>query len=207
MMNRKSTKSKALLRKVKSADGGKRFSVPSHPPSFTSAPWFNLVVRIDAPGAIITTTNLRDQLANQIGNAIVGTYHVRLQSVRFWGSLGIGSGSLPPPINVLINDPIAISTAVPAGGTGTRVLEQITDYPDVVRRACFGYRYPKAQRETAIFLSGVAAGNLYVTNGLGANSVVYVNLQWRFAPTLPPGPSTDDELVEALKSFTWLPWK
>jgi hypothetical protein len=172
----------------KPKQGGGRFKVPSHPPSFTSGPWFNLIVRIDSPGAIITTLGLRDQISNQLGSGTVSNYTVRLQRVRFWGNLtgaAAPSGS-PAPINVLIHDPIAISAASGAGGIGQRVLEQITAYPDVVNRSAFGYRYPEAQRNSAIELTGTSAGQLFVSNGMGVGSVVYVDIQWRFAPTAPP---------------------
>lgn len=190
------TRSNKVLRRK---DNGGRYKILSHPPSFTSGPWWNLTVRIDSPGAIITTLGLRDQMSSQIGSGTVNNFQVRLQSVRFWGSTGTSGTSGPSPINILIHDPIAISAAAPSGGTGGRILEQITDYPDVVNRAAFGYKYPKAQRDFSLALTGTAAGNLFITNGMGSNSVVYINLQWRFAPSVPP--SFGEDLASELEAI------
>jgi hypothetical protein len=198
-MNRKDTRVRQFVRRPNrnrrkaNADGGKRFIVSPHPPSFISCPWFNLVVRIANPSVIINTVTLRDALISQLGLSPNITYAVRLQQVRFWGALvGATSGTPPPPINVIINDPIGLSTTTSGSGVGIRVLEQFTDYPDVVQRACFGYRYPRAQREFSLGLTGTISGNLFVTNGMGAGSVVYVTLQWRTSLLTPPALTGED---------------
>jgi hypothetical protein len=207
-MNRRDTRVRQFVRRSNrnrqkpNADGGKRFIVSPHPPSFVSCPWFNLVVRIDSPAVLISTVLLRTAFLSQLGFSGTNPYAVRLQQVRFWGALvGSTSGTPPPPINVIINDPISLSTAANGSGVGIRVLEQFTDYSDVVQRACFGYRYPKAQREFSFGLTTTNNGNLFVTNGMGPGSVVYVTLQWRSSPLLPPDAVDSDDLSSSFDAI------
>lgn len=181
-----------VSRRREKGDGGFRFRISPHPPSITTNPWFNLVVRINSPATPVTTLALRAAMDSQLGLPGGPSFVVRLQSVRFWGALYGASPSTPPPaINVQVNDPIGLQPASATGGIGQRALEVITDYPDVVRRACIGYRYPRAQREAAIALPTINGGNLYVTNGMGDGSVIYVNLQWRPLTNVPPSVFSD----------------
>jgi len=163
--------------------------IDSRPPDFVSAPWYNLVVRIDAPAVAVTTVNLQAALASQLGITFTGGFTtVRLQSVKVWGALVSPNASQPlQRVTVIINDPIGLD-GVLSNGIGTRVLEQITDYPDQVNRAALGYVYPKAQREFSLRLSGSGQplAPLLSTIGLGANSVIYFNVQWRAGITVAP---------------------
>lgn len=179
-------------RQRSNADGGRRIKIPPHPPSFVSMPWYNLVVRFENASANFTTVNLRDGIHSQFGGATTSNLDVRLQSVKFWGAL-IPPGSTTPlaPISVLVSDPIGLLNT-PGSGIGPRVLEQLIDYPDQLSRAAIGYHYPKAQRETSIRLTGTNLGSLFLLNGFGTNSVIYVYLQWRFA--LSAAPSVDEAL-------------
>lgn len=190
-------------RKRRARDGGRMRSVATHPPEFVSAPWYNLVVRLDQPPTLITTITLQQAIASQLTITFTGgLIDVRFQSVRIWGALqSFNSSTTLQPVVALIFDPLG-SGAVISNGTGPRVLEQITDYPDLVRRAAVGYNYPKAQRETSVRLSGSPPlATLLNVFGLGAGSVVYFNVQWRPAPPIAPVFGDTQAVDEALSSF------
>lgn len=173
---------KAKVKTIKrSSDGGKMLHISPHPPDFVSAPWYSLIVRIQNPAALVTTVGLQAAIATQLGISFTDSFiDVRFQSVRLWGALVSGTTPLQP-VNVLILDPIMASVVFT-----NRVLEQLTDYPDQVRRACIGYRYPKAQREVSVRVGNTNPTQLLITNGLGPNSVIYFRIQWRPGNTFPP---------------------
>jgi hypothetical protein len=133
-------------------------------------------------------------MASQLGLTFPGTPNpgrvaVRFQSLRVWGAISAQNAGTPlQPLEVVIFDPLASTGDVssPASGTGPRVLEQMIDFPDQVNRSVVGYTYPKAQRETAVVL-GNFAGTPPVAAfaGTGPNSIVYLNIQWRPANTIP----------------------
>jgi hypothetical protein len=84
-------------------------------------------------------------MSQQLGITFnAGNIDVRLQMVRVWGALATGTSALQL-LSVAIFDPIQTTQA-----TTQRILEQITDFPDQVTRACIGYKYPKAQREASL---------------------------------------------------------
>jgi len=150
--------------------------IDSHPPDFISAPWYNLIVRVDNPGVIVTTIGLQAAIASQLGITFTnGAINVRFLTVRVWGALASGTSPLIP-INVVVFDTV----------NSARILEQITDYPDQVRRSCIGYRYPKAHRQVSVRVANTGAQNLLAANGLGANSVIYFSIQWRPENMTPP---------------------
>jgi hypothetical protein len=187
-MNKQQFKRKQSSRKP---DNGKRYTVSPHPSSFVSAPWYPLVVRIDSPATpTITTIQLRDAIVSQLGITLT-ILNVRLQTVRLWSAI---SGSSPPErLFVQVLDPIsAIFGSLTA--PNLRILEQLTDYPDAVNRACIGYRYPKAQREVAILCNGTDSSSLLRTSGMGPGSVLYFYLQWR-SNALVIQDSSDFEIV------------
>jgi hypothetical protein len=164
------------------SDGGVRYAVNSHPNSFCAVPWYNLVVRIDSPPANVTTVTLQAAIASQLGvtfaNALV---NVRLREVRVWGAItSMSATSAIAPLSVTIFDHLAASTAA---SNPLRVLEVLIDYPDMVRRACVGYKFPKAQREVSLFLTNVTPTTLLSAQGLGGSSVIYYYLQWRSGST------------------------
>jgi hypothetical protein len=176
-MGKKSKKSK--FRKG-TGDGGRMLHIAPHPPDFVSIPWYNLVVRLEDPGTLVTTVGLQAALASQLGVTFtIGAVAVRLQSVRVWGALSSGTTPLQP-ITIVIFDPIQTLAVL-----SQRVLEQITDYPDQVTRACIGYKYPKAQREASLGIANTTVQTLLATNGLGTNSVIYFKVQWRPNVTSP----------------------
>jgi len=155
--------------------------VPSHPPAFVSFPWYNLIVRINNPGTVVTNGNLFTAMVSQL-NLVAGStasgFAVRLQSVRFWGAIVAPSQTSPlAPCFMSVIDPITILF----GSSAARnVLEQLTDYPDMFQRACVGYHYPKAQREYSLPLDNSAQNyELLNLSGGGPNSVLYFSLQWR----------------------------
>lgn len=163
----------------------RRFNPPSHPPSFMSRPWYNLVVRLENPPALITTQILATALSNQLGVSVAGgVLNVRLQSIRIWGALASGNSPLPP-INVLIFD-LFRAMQTPTATDAVRVLEQITDFPDQVNRSCVGYRYDLSHRELSVWMTVASAPTAILScTGLGPNSVAYFDVLWRCGETTP----------------------
>jgi len=112
------------------------------------------------------------------------------------------------PVVALIFDPIGATSVSVVGGTGQRVLEQLTDYPDQVNRAVVGYDYPKAQREFSLSCGTVSPGVPLVNyTGGGVNSVVYFHIQWRntqnIAPALASASGEDFVPATALPAYSW----
>jgi hypothetical protein len=178
-------------RKAKTHDGGTRFGVPAHPPGFTAVPWYNLVVRVVDPPASVLTTTLQAAISTQLGISFIGSLvNVRLQSVRVWSALSALTSSSPlVPLSVTVLDPIAGSFQTTSTA---RVLESLIDYPDAVRRAAVGYKYPKAQREVSLVVSNANPVVLLNLLGGGAGAVVYFSLQWRPGTTA-VSPAIEDE--------------
>lgn len=167
-------------RKRRTTDGGGRFVVSPHPPSFTAIPWYSLVVRIQSPpttlNSALLTTSIESQLGIAFANAII---NVRLQSIRVWGALRAFNDTSPlPPLSVAIYDVIA-GTFTAIATVEQRVLDVLIDYPDMTRRAAVGYHYPKAQREVSLQISTTSPFTIANMSGIGSNSIVYVSLQWR----------------------------
>lgn len=187
-MKSKSSKGNRRFTRSRKSDGGKMLRVHPHPPDFCSAPWYNLTVRVDSVPAVFGTVQLQAAIASQLQITFSESrIDVRLQDVRVWGALPNDNSRLNS-INVFIMDPIGITTPTATGnaGTGARILEQLTGYPDRVSRACLGYRYPKAQREVSIRCSNQGVNQLMLSNGLGNGSVAYFRVQWRPVDALPP---------------------
>jgi hypothetical protein len=190
-------KNRVRNNQTKRHDGGTRFTVPTHPPGFTAIPWYNLVVRIADPTATVTSINLAAAISTQLGVTFTGSViNVRLQSVRIWGALVANNAtSSLQPLSANIFDPIAASFN---GSVANRILESLADYPDAVKRAAVGYKYPKAQREVSLNIYNANAVNLLTLQGAGPGSVVYFNVQWRTAVTTPI-PAVDDEFEKVLE--------
>jgi len=169
------------------SDGGRMVKIPSYPPMFNSVPWYNLTVRIAGPAATLNYNTLVLTMSNQLGVSFDGPLSsaaVRFQRIRFWGALSTG---VLPPLEVLIFDPLAsVGSASNSGGIGPRVLDQFISFPDQVNRTSIGYRYPKAQRETSVLLQNAGStAPICTATGLGPNSVIYIDLQWRSGNTSP----------------------
>jgi hypothetical protein len=171
-------------------------NIPSQPPSFVSFPWYPLTVRLAGVNTPIISANLFAQMTTQL-NLVATVFSVRLQHVKVWGALVPPNGSaVLQPLTIQILDPIGATAASAIGGTGTRVLEQLTDFPDQVNRSSIGYIYPRAQREFAFTINATSTVPLIVASGVGPNSVVYLHLQWRVdtvvpIPSLIPGETED----------------
>lgn len=168
-------------------DGGRMVKISSYPPMFNSVPWYNLTVRIASPPAILSYNNLVTAMSNQLGVSFDNPQNaaaVRFQRIRLWGALSTG---VLPPLETLIYDPLASAdSSTNSGGIGPRVLDQFISFPDQVNRTSIGYRYPKAQRETSVMIrnAGLTAP-ICSSTGLGPNSVIYIDLQWRSGNTSP----------------------
>lgn len=144
------------------------------------------------PPATVTSVLLQAAISTQLGIAFTGSIvNVRLQAVRVWGALKANDASTSlQPLSVNILDPVASTFN---GSIANRVLEALTDYPDAVKRAAVGYKYPEAQREVSLYLANATPVTLLQINGGGADSVVYFNIQWRAAAGTPP-PVLDEGL-------------
>jgi hypothetical protein len=159
---------------------GHELKVPSLPPEFTSRPWFNLTVAIaQLPATVVSTTSLINALSAQIGIVSaqeIGRIELRLYNVRVWGPLvAFTAGAILQPIIVTILDPLA-PASTPLGAT--RTLEEFTRYPDQVRRASIGYRYPIAQSDLVV--QQVNPVSLLSYNAAAIGGVAYFQLSWRF---------------------------
>jgi hypothetical protein len=163
---------------------GHELKVPTLPPEFTSRPWFNLTVAItQLPTTVVSTTTLINALSAQIGitsAAEIGRIELRLYNVRVWGPLvAFTAGAILQPIIVTIFDPIAPASS-PLGAS--RTLEEYTRYPDQVRRASIGYRYPIAQSDLVV--QQVTPVPLLTYNAATIGGVAYFQLSWRFDPSV-----------------------
>jgi hypothetical protein len=172
-------------------DGGQIRHVDPHPPTFISFPWYNLTLRIVNPvTGNFSSANLQTNFVSQTGIIPDAGFilAVRFQSVRVWGALTAQNAATAlQPMSMVVFDPIGATVASASGGTGaSRVLEQITDFPNQVSRSVVGYVYPKAQREFVFLCPATLPVNVLALNGAGANSVMYINIQWRLSAGSPP---------------------
>lgn len=163
-------------------DNGHKLKVHSLPPDFTAVPWYPIVLRLENPGVAVSTLNVETVLATQLGLTFPsGTVDIRLVSVRVWGPLTTPTGtSALKPLSMAVLDPIGSGGTATTGGTGTRTLEVITDYPDQVQRPAVGYKYSAASSQTSIRCNGTGSGVfLWNLQGAGPGSVMYLNILWR----------------------------
>jgi hypothetical protein len=192
MAPRKRTKNNR--RKVMKTLVGRKFQPSPHPPDFTSRPWFPLTLRIEAPGASLTTVDIANALSTQLGFSVSGQFlNIRLFSIRAWASLNAG-GNLNP-LNCVILDVFQTITS-----SNARVLEQITSYPDAVNRACIGYKYDKTHSDLSIFMGTATPVSVANFTNMGANSVVYLQILWRCFDVLPTLLDTDWDDLPSISS-------
>jgi hypothetical protein len=163
-------------------EAGHKINVPSLPPDFTAIPWYPIVLRLENPGTAVTTLNVENVLATQLGLTFPsGTVDIRLISVRVWGPLTTPTGtSALKPLNMAVLDPIGSGGTATTGGTGTRTMEVITDYPDQVQRPAVGYKYSISNSQTSLRCVGTGSGvTLWNLQGAGTGSIMYINILWR----------------------------
>jgi hypothetical protein len=155
-----------------------KFQPMPHPPDFMSRPWYALVVRINNPGNSLSTQDVATALNEQLSITVTGGFlNIRLLSIRAWGAIvPMNSTNALSPLVMVVND---LFTAV--SSSTTRILEQITSYPDQVSRACVGYKYDRAHQDLSIFMTTTTTNNTNIAqfSGMGTHSVVYVHLLWR----------------------------
>jgi len=152
---------------------GDRIRVPSHPPEFMSRPWYNLVLRIEDPGTNISLAAIRSALLTQLGfGASTISASICLNSVRAWGPVPVP----PNPVVMIVYDPF-FDDALSANNS---ILEQITDYPDGVNRACVGYRYSTASFQRSIITSTATTKNMFAFSGMPTGSIVYLDILWQY---------------------------
>ncbi len=165
--------------KAKNPLKGHVLKVSSMPSEFTSRPWFRLTVRVQNPGASITVASIALALNDQLNIVDPQPIDIRINNIRLWGSLGPGGTTNLQPLFVIFHDFIQNS------GTATtlRTLEEVTRYPNEVQRASVGYCYSEAHKE--VTLSSSTTITVVTASGLGADSVAYVDLLWRFSSNVP----------------------
>jgi len=167
---------------------GDRIRVPSHPPEFMSRPWYNLVLRIEDPGTTLSLAAIRSALLTQLGfGASTTSASIRLNSVRAWGPVPVP----PNPVVMIVYDPF-IDDSLSANNS---ILEQITDYPDGVNRACVGYRYSTASFQRSIITSTATTKNMFAFSGMPTGSIVYLDILWRVYNSTPS--TLVDDLTDA----------
>jgi hypothetical protein len=179
-MNKKNNNKQKQVRFVKNSKArrGHEISVPPMPSSFTSRPWYSQIVRIENIGTSLSTVAVSAALSSQVAlQSSVGLpiFELRIFEIRVWGAL-VPFGSSTPLAPVVVSFLDFIGNPAP----GVRVLEEITRYPDLTRRAAVGYKYSEAHSNVAMGSGGTqAAFDLLRTSGLGVGSVIYVNLLFR----------------------------
>jgi len=150
---------------------GHRLRVNSHPPEFTSRPWFPLMVRVAAT-ATITPPTIVAAINSQLGFSAPIEIEFRLRSVRFWGDFpSIASTPGIGETRLIVYDPIYHVTNL------SRALTVLTGFPDQVNRVALGFKYPNTQSNYVI--EGVSVYNLFTTANAGSTGVLYVELLWR----------------------------
>lgn len=159
-----------------------KLRVPSNPPDFTAVPWYHLILRIQNPAANLTTGVIISNFITQTGlNTTTEGIDIRLNSIRVWGALKSLASDKLQPLRLAVYDPVGSSSSIPGGtgGTGRRVLDVITDFPDAVNRAALGYTFSSTQRQVAIACPTGGTTPLFNLNGVGPDSVCYIDLLWR----------------------------
>jgi hypothetical protein len=114
--------------------------------------------------------------------------NIRIRTIRAWGALPTFNSTAPlQPVTMVVYDLFRAFQQTATVDT-SRILEQITSYPDLVSRACVGYRYDKSHSELSVAISSNAnAFPIAGFSGMGPNSVVYIDILWRcgtIAPTV-----------------------
>jgi hypothetical protein len=167
-----------------------RLRLNPHPPSFEGQPWFHTMVRVDSPPANLTKLVLFNAITSQLQLGFTAGIDVRMISARFWGAIPSGNTTdVPQPVQIRLKDPLSLTSVASSTATDTQIV--LIDYPDMVNRACVGYKYSRAQQAAVINLLPGETNTLANTTGMGANSVAYYEILWRSgANSLPNiGPS------------------
>jgi hypothetical protein len=155
-----------------------RLRLNPHPPSFEGQPWFHTMVRVDSPPANLTKITLFNAITSQLQLGFTAGCDVRLISARFWGAIPSGNTSgIPQPVQIRLKDPLSLTSAASSNNTDTQIV--LIDYPDMVNRACVGYKFSRSQQAAVINLAIGDTNTLAGTTGMGANSVAYFELLWR----------------------------
>jgi len=176
---------------------GQRLNISSVPPEFTSRPWFPLVVRMEGPGTSVQLSNLVDSLRTQLGLDGAQPVALRLTSVKVYGPLvGFNASSVLQPVDVGIHD---FMQMYGNSSATNRMLEQYTRYPDQVRRACIGYRYPDAHRCFTLALATPPTQTILLsTTGLGSGTLILWYLHFRTGTNIPTRLEDDFDRLEVV---------
>jgi hypothetical protein len=185
------------VRRLPGFNNGGRFNVSPNPNAFTAVPWYPLTLRVQTGTlATVSTGLVYNELQSQLGISSP-VFTVRLKSVRFWGSV---QSSPPSSTSIVIFDILA-STFSTILSTAGRVLDVLIDYPDALNRSSIGYRYPQAQRDVALRLETANTITLFNMVGMGTDSVLLIDLEWRANFSAPPQPTIADDVVDVEKLY------
>lgn len=166
---------------MKKYTGIHSFPVDSNPPAFTTRPWFPLTLRLFNPGTNITIGSIINSLALQLGSSDT-TFTIRFLDARFWAAIISQNASTAlSALSVTVLDIFQNTLS-----TTETPLQSYADFPDQVRRSCIAFAYSDAQRNLPINSTTTATNVVYRTQGMGAGSVVYLRILWRFSGTVPP---------------------
>jgi hypothetical protein len=186
---------------------GRVFKVPTHPPEFTSIPWFQVTVR---NVTVISPFGLGDvlrSLRNQLHLTDNQGVSIRIESCRVWGPLTDFSSALSPLRCRFYS--IGETSTASQFAPEYAVLEDVIDYPDQVRRASCGFEWPIAQQSLSLSTSSSSGTSgiqpfLEVTEPSSLDHIViYWRLWWR--PTTGPINSSPSILRDdTIEGFTKL---
>lgn len=163
---------------------GHRLTLPSHPTTFCSEPWFPLILRLKDVPIEITTETLYAAIITQLGRtfAVGIALSFRLQSLRLWGPIPTTNDELILQVSDLFTT-LSLNGSITQSGT----LMELSSFADQVNRAAVGFKYPFAQEQLSL-IGGAGLRTLVArTVGAGTGSIMYVKLLWRPYRGTPPG--------------------
>lgn len=172
---------------------GKVLRVPFHPPEFTSNPWNQLTVVLETATPGITSVSLSTALRAQLGLSANQPLSIRVHSIRYWATILSQNAATS-----LSKASVSFRSLVPVTGTTASVsvnypiIQEVTDFPDQVRRSCVGFEWPASQQ--AVVISSAASTThtiAEVLSGAGADSIFYIRCWWRPLLTIPVNEELD----------------
>jgi hypothetical protein len=107
-------------------------------------------------------------------------FELRIYNVKVWAPLSAATASPLNPVRVGIMDFLGVNTTTAPQG---RLLEEFTRYPDQVRRAGIGFRYPIAQSD--LVLQEGQAITLITYSSNVTTGLAMFQVSWRLEPNSP----------------------
>lgn len=131
----------------------------------------------------------------------------KINKIRVWGSFPPLAEGIPRSLQLTVYDFISLARSY-SSEIPTRILEELTAFPDVVSRAAIGYVYSEEHRNIAIDGTGQAdLPIVYVptNSAFGPTNVLfYLDLSVRFGISATPPNVTNDLEFAQRSGFTSL---